>query len=479
MKNGSGMTDDDLPQLTPPKVPQAKPIGDQWVIDVGDLQPGDKILVTIDGDQPEWHPAPGDALVGYLDLVSSENIVVIDQWNIENYPWSTVFDPGTIPNGTYKATYTKTNAAGDTLCSPPQPVTIVGSSASNYPSPRFPDAVNGVLLYSKIAAQGGAPVQTRYLLQKDDEVTFYWQGFDDSGNPETSYKTAPPLNVSDDDVKAGYIADKIPFSRIEPLGNDGTGLAYYEVLRGGSPVTSKSTTHTSLKTKVEISWNDITALQLTGTLQAAKAYPQLPNLMPCNRGAVFGAPGLPVTISVSLGAVIVEADSSDPTTYRTTLDGAGLASFRVASHDPTLITVVAASAQLPGDPPFCNMKFGDYLDGSAAGIEGYNYTTHVPNDGVTPCSIYFQVLPQFKAESVTVTIVDQNSQASIVDADPDTPLTRTIRLSDDGCAVAEIVDTCAEQVHVTLSVTGQAGVIQFPTPIRFVAFPNVAADMPH
>lgn len=463
MKNGPRVTDD-LPKLLPPNVPQAKQIGDEWVINVGDLQPGDKIMVTIDGIQPQWHPEPNDTLVGFLDLVSSENNVVIDQWNICNYPWVTAFDPATIPNGTYQATYTKTNQVGDTLLSPPHPVTIVGSSASSYPSPRFPDAVYGVLLYSKIAAKNGTAIQTQYRLQKDDQVTFYWEGSDGSGNPKTSYQTAPPLNVSKSDVLNGYIADTIPFSSIEPLGDGGTGLAYYEVLRQGDG------THASLKTKVEISWRDITLLQLTCTQHAAKAFPTLPNLRPCNHGAVFGEPGLAVTISTTPGAVILEAGSGDPTNYQTTLNGAGLARFRVSSEQP-LIMLMAASAKLPGDPQVENVRFSDYLDGSTAGIEGYAYTTHVPNDGVTPCSIYFQVQPQFKEQSVAVTIVDPDSQATIIDADPDTPLTRTVELSDDGCGVAEIVDTCAEAIHVTLAVTGQAGVIQFPTPVQFVTFP--------
>jgi hypothetical protein len=465
MTNGPRVTDDDLPQLLPPNVPQATQIGDEWIINVADLQAGDKIMVTIDGIQPQWHPEPNDKLVGFLDLVPSENNVVIDRWNIYDYPWVTAFDPATIPNGTYQATYTKTNQVGDTVLSLPHPVTIVGSNASSYPSPRFPDAVNGVLLYSKIAERNGASIQTQYRLEQDDQVTFYWEGFDGSGEPKTTYQTDPPLKVGKDDVHSGYIADTIPFDRIEPLGNGGAGLAYYEVQRKGEG------THASLKTKVEISWKDITALQLTCTQHAAKIYSQLPNLRPCNHGTVFGAPGLPVTISTTRGAVILEARSTDPTNYQTTLDGAGLARFRVASSDQTLIMVMAAAAKLPGDPPTKNVTFDDYFDGRAAGIVGYAYTTQVPNDGVTPCSIYFQVESEFKGQGVTVTIVDTNSQATIINADPDTPLTRTVKLSDDGCGVAEIVDSCEEAIHVTLSVTGQGGVIQLPTPVQFIAFP--------
>ncbi|WP_206956993.1 hypothetical protein [Trinickia acidisoli] len=456
-------------ELDAPTLPQSVEEAGQRIIHVDDLSPGQKIIVQVANYQKNWHASPGDKIQGYLNDTPSENVVYIDKANIDNTSWDTEFDPGKIPNGSYRATYTKTNEVGDLVDSLPQPVTIEGSTASNYPNPLFPDAVDGVLRYAQLSEHDGTPIKAEYGLQQGDQVTFHWQGFDEAGRevPQAAYETNPPIMAQAADVYNGYIQDTIPLSSIQPLGDLGSGVAYYEVLRQGA-------THPSLNTKVEISWSDITALQLTSTQGAAKQSNQLPNLKPCNCGTVFGEPGLSVTISVSAGCVIAEAQSGDPTTYRTQLDGDGLATFSMSTSDQSMITIVAYSNTLPGDPPVENATFSDYLDGSAAGLMGYNYTTHVPSDGATACSIYFQVLPAFIEQVVTVTIVDEDSHATIVGADPDTPHTRTVTLYSDGCGWAQIVDTKEEKVNVALSVTGQTGSLQFPYPVEFISFPSAS-----
>jgi hypothetical protein len=72
---------------------------------------------------------------------------------------------------------------------------------------------------------------------------------------------------------------------------------------------------------------------------------------------------------------------------------------------------------------------------------------------------------------VAVTIVDEESQARVVGADPETPHARTIKLFADGTGFAEIVDTCEEKVNVTLSVPGLQEAIRFPYPVEFISFP--------
>lgn len=450
--------------LVPPSLPQA---GQDGAIDIGALSPGEMIVVRIPNGQDFWHPTPGDTVWAYLDDLPSEIAVVVD--SVDRLSWDAKFDPSKVPDGSYVATYKKTNLVGDVAPSLPIPVMIKGSTAQRYPGPIFPDAANGVLLYAKISGQNGASLDTQYLLQLGDEVTFYWQGFDIWGNeiPEAAYETSPSLKVGQRDVGNGYASDTIPLRCIQPLGNLGSGVAYYEVLREG-------VTHRSLPTRVEISWSDITALQVTSTVGAPLISPQLPNFNPCNCGTVFGEPGLDVTIYVSGGA-IVEAGPSDPTTYRTRLNGAGLASFSVSSSNERTVAIIARSDAMVGKPPLATTTFDNYLDGSAAGIEGYIYTTYVPSDGVTACSIFFQVMPAFVNQTVTVTIVDENSRAMVVGAEKDTPHTRTIWLYDDGSGFAQIVDTCAEKVNVTLTVTGQPQSVQLPAPVEFISFPTASS----
>lgn len=463
-------------QLEAPSLPEAVQEQGQWVIHVDDLSPNQKIVVQIPNYQNTgWRPSFGDRLRGYLNDTPSDNDIYLDGSNISNASWDAEFDPENIPNGAYVATYMRINAVDDCASSLPTPVAIKGSTSSNYPGPVFPDAGNGVLLYTKISQRNGTPVRTQYDVQQGDQVVFYWRGFDETGQeiPAAAYVSGRPLTARD--ARNGYIEDTIPLRSIQLLGDFGSGVAYYEVLRDGATGVSRNTKslHVSLNTEVEISWTDITALQLTCTQGAANTSGQLPNLKPCNRGAVFGAPGLAVTISVSAGGVIAQAPGGDPTIYTTQLDGDGLARFSVSSNDQSLVCIAAYSQTLPGRPPTANATFGQYLDGGASGIVGYTYTTGVPCDGVTACCIYFKVSPRWVALGVTVTIIDEESQARVVGADPDTPHARTIKLFGDGTGLAEIVDAREEKVDVTLSVPGQEA-IRFPYPVQFISFPSAS-----
>lgn len=454
-------------KLTRPSLPQAAEEQGQRVIHVDDFGPDEKITVRVLNDQgSNWHPTPGDTLRAYLNDTPSENVLSLDDRNVFDAFWDGKFDPATIPDGSYTATYRKTSQVGDIVAALPATVVIAGSSASEYRSPLFPDAQNGVLPYAKIAAENGAPIRTQYALCKDDQVTFYWQGFDESGNAVAgaAYRTDPPHTVQVADLVNGYVADTIPMAGIRPLGDLGSGVAYYEVRRQG-------VTHASLRTEVVISWSDLTALQLTCTQGAANASSQLPNLIPCNYGVVFGEPGLAVTISASLGGVILEAEGSDPTTYRTRLDWRGVAAFSVSSNDQTLISLAAYAGGQPGDAPTVDATFSPYLDGSAAGICAYAYTTRVPSDGNTACSIYFQVSPEFVDREVEVAILDDHAQATIVGADTNSPHTYTTMLYADGSGCAGIVDTCEEEINVALRVVGESTSLRFPHPVRFSAFP--------
>jgi hypothetical protein len=455
--------------LPEPSLPQANA---QGVIDVAALASGDFVLVRIPNDRRDlWHPTPGDVVWAYLTdpqsgvTVASEVAVVID--DPLQVSWDAKFDPGKIPNGSYQATYQKWNLVWDAVCSAPASVTITGASATGYPGPIFPDATHGVLYYSALSKQGGAEIRTNCGILPDDQVTFYWSGVDRWGRevPNAAYKTPIPLKPSSTDIHNGYVTDKIPFSKIRKLGNLGCGVGHYEVLRQGI-------THTSLNTNVVISWSDISTLQVTSTWGAPIATVEPTDLYPCNTGTVFGEPGLGVTVSVSSGQ-IVEADPGDPTIYTTQFDENGLANFSVMSNGDRVI-VISALAQ-GSSAMRANATFFDYQVVNTAGIKQYAYTTSAPSDGVSACTIYFQVMDAFNDpnQTVTVTITDAASSAQIVGADSNSLHTSQVYLNDDGSAYAQIVDTCAETVHVTLSVTGQADAVQID-PLGFVSFPVVS-----
>lgn len=456
--------------LPTPSLPQANA---QGIIDVAALTPGDFVLVRIPNERRDlWHPTPGDVVWAYLTdpqsgvTVTSEVAIVID--NPLEASWDAKFDPGKIPNGSYQATYQKWNLVWDVAASAPTPVTIEGSGATGYAGPIFPGATDGVLYYAALSKQNGAVIRTNCGIEPDDQVTFYWSGVDRWGRnvPKAAYKTPTPLKPSSTDLHNGYVADKIPFSKIRQLGNLGCGVGHYEVLRQG-------VTHTSLNTGVVISWSDIATLQATSTVGAPMATVQPTDLYPCNGGTVFGEPGLPVTVSVSSGQ-IVEADPGDPTIYQTQFDENGLASFSVMSDGDRVITI-SALAQGGGGSMRCNATFFDYQVVNAAGIKQYACTTSAPSDDVSACTIYFQVMDAFNDpnQTVTVTIIDAGSSARIVGTDPNRPHTAQIYLNDDGSAYAQIVDPCAETVHLTLSVTGQADVVRLD-PLGFISFPFVS-----
>jgi hypothetical protein len=455
--------------LPEPSLPQANT---QGVIDVAALDSGDFVLVRIPNDRRDlWHPTPGDVVWAYLTdaqsgvTVTSEIAVVVD--DPLQASWDAKFAPGKIPNGSYQATYQKWNLVWDVVASAPAAVTIEGSSATGYPGPIFPGAAHGVLYYSALANQGGAEIRTNCGIQPDDQVTFYWRGVDRWGRdvPSAAYQTPIPLTPSSTDLHNGYVTDKIPFSKIRPLGNLGSGVGHYEVLRKGM-------THTSLNTGVVISWSDISTLQVTSTSGAPVATVQPTDLYPCNIGTVFGEPGLAVTVSVSSGQ-IVEADPGDPTIYPTRFDENGLASFSVMSNGDRVIVISALAAG--SGAMRCTATYFDYQVVNTAGIKQYAYTTSAPSDGVSACTIYFQVMDAFNGpnQTVTVAIIDAASSAQIVGADSNSLHASQIYLNDDGSAYAQIVDAYAETVRVTLSVTGQADVVRLD-PLGFISFPSVS-----
>lgn len=443
-----------------PTLPQAK----NNVIDVSLLnQEGDDILVRV----CRWDDiAEGDTIVAYFDSTASDPRVIED---ISQASYDVPVHTDQIPNGSYEVWYTIRKKIGNCSRSGAQPVTIIGSTASFYPGPLFPEAVNGALTYTSISAWNGTPIQAEYgTIANGDQVTFHWKGFDESGYevPAAAYTTTPPKTVGETDAANGYVQDQIPLANIQALGDLGYGVAYYEV----QPAQGKA--NQSLNTQVQYTDEDITALQLTVTKQAALQTSDLPHLHPFNTGTVFGAPGAWVTVSVD-GGTILEA-GQDETTYLTQLVD-GFATFRVSSSDKGLITVTVAPQELVGDPSVQNMPFGVYIDGGDTGIQGYNYTTNVPatanlpSGDQVPCYVYFQVNPGLESHGVTVTV---DGHAAILGANPGSPQTRTISLYADGSGMAEIIDAVAEKVNVTLSVPGHSGAVQFPHPVDFIEFPS-------
>lgn len=432
-------------------LPQAR----NGVIDVS-LLIADNDKITIRADR--WdHIAAGDTLVGYFDSTATQPNIIDDT---SQSSYDVGFEPSEIPNGTYNAWYSVVDTDGNCRRSLAKQVTIINSRADTPSAPIFPAADDGVLFYSSITEYDGTPIRAEYAsIASGDTVTFYWTGFDANGNPVPSAAyTSDPLSVKD--ASKGYIDGAIPAANILSLGNLGMGVAWYEVK------TQADKTFTSLDTQVETSWTDIRELQVSVTNGAAHPSDDYPHLRPCNHGTIFGPPGWPVTASVTTGAVIAEATGKDPTTYQTILDKDGLAHFRVSSQTESLITVVASSATLAGASPVANMTFDEYYDGSA-GIEGYNYSTHAPSDGVTPCSICAVVVASLKTDELTVTV---DGGARIKNADPENPQTRDVPLNDDGSASVDITDTTAETVNVTMFVRGQPGPpVKFS--LQFVTFP--------
>ncbi len=145
--------------LDAPTLPQAaQEGGGELVIHVDDFDPGDKIVVQVPSVQPNWHPSLKDTLRGYLNDTPSENVVYIDVNNQDDGSWDTYFDPSNIPDGTYVATYTKTNAVLDVVGSHPQPVTVEGSTALSYALQLSSLTPNGAQANSTAENQGRAVV---------------------------------------------------------------------------------------------------------------------------------------------------------------------------------------------------------------------------------------------------------------------------------------------------------------------------------
>jgi hypothetical protein len=93
--------------------------------------------------------------------------------NQDDISWDTYFDPSNIPNGTYVATYTKTNAVEDVVGSLPQPVTVEGNTALGYALQLSSLTPNGAQANGTAENQGRALVTCGdAALQQDQIVKF-------------------------------------------------------------------------------------------------------------------------------------------------------------------------------------------------------------------------------------------------------------------------------------------------------------------
>ncbi|MCL7999664.1 hypothetical protein M8994_15565 [Brucella sp. 21LCYQ03] len=380
--------------LGAPKLPQAKMIDGKLTLDFSTIPDSEShIYVSI----PHWKVVlETDKMTAYINIDSSASQFA------ENYRPSYLIKmpKDNISNGLNIAWYTVEDPLFNISCSHILKFYVINSEYDYYyPAPTFPQSkmLDGfkTLDYSKLDATKGAIVDIKYPSMKADQtVVVDWMGFDSAKMPipETRYQAKIP--VREIDAQTNSIASIIPLNFIEPIKSSGTGFAIYRVDNAKSGLEG-----ISQASEVRVVEQIIVPFYLHATTGAPTDDLKQPKWNSWAEATLTGPPGEGFEADITLGAQFVETAQ---TPYSSTLNKDGLARFRIRST-ASLVKINARMVDNSSVTATTSTIFYPHPLSSINGIIAYNYTEHIPADGLVPSIITLSVDPD-KINKIELTV---------------------------------------------------------------------------
>lgn len=232
-------------------------------------------------------------------------------------------------------------------------------------------------------------------------------------------------------------------------------------------------------------------LSMIVTYGSPRADPSMATWLPANIVSVYGPPGLPVLVTVTDGATLVDADpgSTDMKSLQLSARGTAQAQVQLAtSSGDRAVSVVAAPYIQPADvvgaevlaalavagPVQCPAFFYPTMhDGSWTFFGAFGYTRGAPSDGVTPCVVSVFLNTSVKnANDVTQLQMKVTSGDAVFDKGSQTASpTITPVAQDVGLATANIYSASPGVSTIEVSVPNHVFPDQALVYVSFVAPP--------
>ncbi|WP_421091185.1 hypothetical protein [Pseudochrobactrum sp. MP213Fo] len=233
-----------------------------------------------------------DKIIVRFNSIESNPFIV---YFINNPPQYTFvkFYKNTLASGTYTVNYSSQDIALNIAYSDSIVVKIINGLTYNLPAPSFPKAENMSVYYNTIVADKGLIIRARYSdMHLGDKIIFKWNGMDSDGYdiPESTIEL-DPIVVSNKDLENNFVDGLIPQRNIQILGINGSGYGMYSRT---SSINNKVKTDNSPKSHVYIVWENYNNLSMFISKKAAVRDSRYPYLLPSNKGAIFGQPGMMV-----------------------------------------------------------------------------------------------------------------------------------------------------------------------------------------
>lgn len=178
---------------------------------------------------------------------------------------------------------------------------------------------------------------------------------------------------------------------------------------------------------------------------------------PLNRAVVYGSPGTELVANTSPGLWIFAPSLGYVPTYYFMLDSNGKASLALRYDGATQSTgaedvsvMLTLSDRVSGLSQSYPVVTGDYRRSNEYGF-AYNYTTGVPADGETVCSVYVVMLGANWRDMYTQVYASVDGSASIAGAPRGSEQGHTVPLSPQGGATVNITNTKEEKVRVVIT----------------------------
>ncbi|TDB54313.1 hypothetical protein [Photorhabdus khanii] len=430
--------------LSSPKLPQADEDG---LIDVS-VQQNENLIIKIP----------------YYEEIKIWNVIVVSVGGIFSRPYYvenintnffTVTMPfSEIPDGCYNVTYTLVDYFDNKSFFEPVVIKIIHSPSIKLLPPTYPDSTSDVIHHSPLIQHRGLNVHISYQqMQKGDSVIFHWQGHNFNYDPiARAAWDAQPIIVSDEDVKKGYVSLVVPAENVLCLGQEGVGTGYYEV---GNSISALGS--------VILSLTDMSSVIMSISEGAPILSNEYPRIKPKNLVAVYGPPGKRLLASVESGNIV----EGDGTKYQFAPNSFGLAYFHLQSEETGSFRCTVSAEDGTITPGVGQAIFSEWRDGGDI-IKAYAFTSEVPADGVSECSVY--VIVDRTVYSGKRLLVRTDGSA-IISGFGDNERELQVAIGKDGCTTFHITNTKAEKNNVIISLPDIDKSIQFS--IHFKYFPSI------
>ncbi|MEZ2604977.1 Ig-like domain-containing protein [Kluyvera intermedia] len=172
----------------------------------------------------------GDYLVLYWDGQKISSLTLTSANFQDAFPWITTIPIQLAPDGSYNVWFSVTDIAQNPSVSGLATALIKRSRTGELPPPTFPNATDDLIDTASVILNNGTHVHipnTDETFSTGDNITLYWAGLDESGQPVSESITSVPHHVSEDDLPDNLDILIIP-PYISAI-NKGIAWAYYSI----------------------------------------------------------------------------------------------------------------------------------------------------------------------------------------------------------------------------------------------------------